>query len=77
MLKMFGAAVQNSVALVNGPLRFVHPCLNSINKAHYNLHSSPNMRHVGCSRNAYKIFLNKDEGEGLFEKCRTDAKIIA
>ena len=28
-------------------------------------------------RNAYKIPLNKDEGEGLFEKCGTDAKITA
>jgi len=28
-------------------------------------------------RNVHKILLNEDEGEGLFEKCRTDANIIA
>jgi hypothetical protein len=28
-------------------------------------------------RNAYKILLNKEEGEGRFEKCRTDANITA
>ena len=51
MLKMFGAAVQNSVALVTRPLRFVHPC---INKAHYKLHSSPNnLRHAVHSRKTY------------------------
>jgi len=35
------------------------------------------MRRAGCLTKKCKKQLNKDEGDGLFEKCSTDVNIIA